>query len=206
MERKSARRKFRRKYKRYAAAVAGAAILTGVALPGIPVAKALAAENPFTPQNKTEQTTMIDKDTQNPVKKLVASKEWAGKERTTERTRDRDRDNNGWHEHGHGSWPSADDNQGWYENGRIYYRSDNYRYNDYDRYSSVNYLSNAVEIMKANAAKYGFDRYNDSFTLLSQSGNTATIQITKNSTGQRFIVSLERNYDRDWQIVAVRSL
>lgn len=45
-QRISKRKSLRRKYKRYAAAVAGAAILTGVALPGIPVVKASAAEHP----------------------------------------------------------------------------------------------------------------------------------------------------------------
>lgn len=41
---------FRRKYKRYAAAIIGTAIMTGAALPGIPIpSKALASENPPPP-------------------------------------------------------------------------------------------------------------------------------------------------------------
>ncbi|WP_312560292.1 hypothetical protein [Anaerospora sp.] len=207
MEKTSTRRKLRRKYKRYAAAVAGAAILTGAALPGVPVAKALAAENPYTPSNKTEQTTMIDKDTQKPVKKVVAEKE-STKDRRDYRDswRDRDRDrNNGWHEHKY-SWPSADENQGWYENGRIYYRSDNYRNYSSDRYGYSHYLSSPVDAVKASAANYGFSRYNDSFTTISQSTNSATVQVTKNSTGKRFLVNLERDSNRDWHIISVRSL
>lgn len=47
MERKLSRRKMlRRKYKHYAAALAGAAIMTGAAIPGIPAATTFAAENP----------------------------------------------------------------------------------------------------------------------------------------------------------------
>ena len=47
MEKKLSRRKLlRRKYKRYAAAVAGAALISGAALHGMPAAKAYASENP----------------------------------------------------------------------------------------------------------------------------------------------------------------
>lgn len=212
MEKSSTRRKFRRKYKRYAAAVAGAAILTGAALPGVPVAKALAAENPYAPNVKSEQTTSIDKDTQKSVKKVVAEKEWSKDRKDRDSWRDRDRDswrdrdrNNGWHEHKY-SWPSADENQGWYENGRIYYRSDNYRNYDSDRYGYAHYLSSPVDVVKASAANYGFSRYNDAFTVISQSSNTATVQVTKNSTGNRFLVYLERDSYREWHIISVRSL
>jgi len=178
MEKKSAKRKLRRKYKRYAAAVASAAIITGAALPGISAPKALAAEkSPTSPPIRTEQTTTVNKDVQRPV-----------------------RLRNGWHEHKN-SWPSPDENQGWYENGRIYYR------NGEDNYEEVHYYgSNLVEFVKDHAFIYGFDRYLDSFTLLSRSRTSATIQIKKHDTGQRFIVELERNIDRNWEIVAVRAI
>lgn len=60
MERISAKPKIlRRKYKRYAAAALGAAIMTGAALPGIPaVTKAFAAEGPASPPAINEQTKM----------------------------------------------------------------------------------------------------------------------------------------------------
>jgi len=64
MDKKLARRKsLRRKYKGYAAAVIGTAIMTGAALPGIPhLSKASAAEN-FSPHPiKSEQTTMLNKN------------------------------------------------------------------------------------------------------------------------------------------------
>ena len=62
MEKKLARRKsLRRKYKCYAAAVIGTAIMTGAALPGIPhVSKASAAEK-FSSPITSEQTNMLNK-------------------------------------------------------------------------------------------------------------------------------------------------
>ncbi|WP_378956558.1 hypothetical protein [Pelosinus sp. sgz500959] len=59
MEKKLAKRKsLRGKYKRYAAAIVGTAIMTGAALPGIPLfSKAFASENPTSPPIKNEQMT-----------------------------------------------------------------------------------------------------------------------------------------------------
>ena len=57
MERKTAKRKLlRRKYKRYVAAVAGAAVMAGAVLPGIPVAKAAASERPAPPPMRVAQS------------------------------------------------------------------------------------------------------------------------------------------------------
>lgn len=56
MERKTAKRKLlRRKYKRYVAAVAGAAVMAGAVLPGIPVAKAAASARPTPPPMRVTQ-------------------------------------------------------------------------------------------------------------------------------------------------------
>lgn len=79
------RKSLRRKYKRYAAAVAGAAILTGAALPGIPVVKAAAAENPTSPSPvKVEQT--VNKDNQRHTAYTATERSWAerhDRQRTT---------------------------------------------------------------------------------------------------------------------------
>ena len=76
MKPKSARRRsLRRKYKRYAAAVAGAAILTGAVLPGLPVAKVFASEAPpTTAPNQTTQTTMVDNDTHKSLRTIIFEK------------------------------------------------------------------------------------------------------------------------------------
>lgn len=191
MERKSARRKhLRRKYKRYAAAVAGAAIMTGAVLPGIPAAKALAAERPANlPPIGIEQTTLTDKDVQTPVKQVVA-----------EKTRNKP-PGRGWHEHKYG-WPSSDENQVWYEDGRIYYRSDHDRYRD----NYVYYRSSLVDLVKNYATLYGFDPSLDSFTLLTSTSHKALVEVRKHDTGKLFNVLLERTYDGGWKIAEVRAL
>ena len=180
------------KYKRYAAAVAGAAIMAGAALPGIPAAKALAAENPSAdPGIAMNQETQIDKDTKPPEKKVDRS-------RHESRSRPPGR---GWHEHRH-SWPSADENQGWVENGRIYYRGDGDHYrNDY-----VSYASNPVDFVKSNAELYGFDPYLDSFKLLTVSSNKALVEVRRHDTGRVFDVLLIRSNGQNWQIAEVRAL
>lgn len=57
------RKSLRRKYKRYAAAIIGTAIMTGAALPGIPIfSKASAAEKPPSPPIQKEQLAPLAKD------------------------------------------------------------------------------------------------------------------------------------------------
>jgi len=193
VERRISKRKMlRRKYKRYAAAIAGAAIMTGAAIPGIPAAKTLAAESPsVSPPSTIEQTTTVDKNEQKPI--------------TSDTTQLLRRIKKGWHEHVN-SWPSPNDNQALYKDGQLYYRSDANPYNDQERYEYANYLNNPVEYAKTYAYKYGFDQDLDSFTLLFQSNNEATVQIIKHDTGQRFKINLERNYDGDWTFIALRGI
>lgn len=203
MERKTARKykhfhhhlgRLHGKYKRYAAAVAGAAIMAGVALPGIPAAKVLAADNPSAdPVITMNQETLVNKDTQKPVKK-VPTEQYLRKDKDSPPGR-------GWHEH-ENSWPSSDENQAWYENGRIYYRSDNDRY----RTEDASYISNPVNFLKNNSELYGFNPYLDSFKLLTASNNKALVQVTRHDTGRLFDVLLTRSGDHDWQIVEVRAL
>ncbi|MDR7866637.1 MAG: hypothetical protein RIN56_07420 [Sporomusaceae bacterium] len=190
-QRKHRRQQLRRKYKRYAAAVAGAAILTGAVLPGIPAAKALAADRPtnLSPL-KTVQTTALEKDSRTTVTQAVAEKVQLVKRHRLKR---------GWHEHNN-SWPGPDENQIRYEDGRVYYRSDNNRDRDY-----VNYLSSPVDFVKDRAAMYGFDRYRDAFTLLSLSGNQAVVQVTKHDNGSLFNILLERDHDSNWKIADIRA-
>ena len=190
-QRKHRRQQLRRKYKRYAAAVAGAAILTGAVLPGIPAAKALAADRPANqPPLKTAQKAALEKDTRTTVTQAVAEKIQREK---------RLRNKRGWHEHNH-SWPGSDENQIRYEDGRVYYRSDNHRDRDH-----AHYLSSPVDFVKDRAAMYGFDRYRDAFTLLSLSGDQAVVQVTKRDNGGLFNILLERDYDSNWKIVDVRA-
>ncbi|MBP2628869.1 MAG: hypothetical protein H6Q68_3580 [Firmicutes bacterium] len=178
----------RHKYKRYAAVLAGAAIMAGTSLPGIPATKVAASEVPDTsPPITTEQVTTVNNDQPNFVKQFIANK-----------TNPIKRLNRGWHEH-IGGWPSSEDNQGWVENGHIYYRHDKDHSDEYN-----NALSSPVEFVKEYASLYGFDPDNDIFTLLSESNGEATVQVVKSDTGQRFKVDLENHLD--WRIVAIRGI
>lgn len=193
MERKSSRHKFlRRKIKHYAATVAGAAagaaILTGAALPGVPAATALAAERPSVDQSnvKAAQVVKLDENSFKDYHKERPSKE--------------KRRNYGWHEHRY-SWPGPNENHVLYKDGRLYYRSDSSRYSDY-AYS----VSSPVDFVKDYASRYGFDRYRDSFTLVSQSSRSASVQVRQARTGRFFRVDLIRAAGYDWTIARVQSL
>lgn len=186
MEKKSNKKHFHHrlrqlhgKYKRYAAAVAGAAIMTGAALPGIPAAKVLAADSPSAdPSLTVKYTTGVDKDTRSGPP------------------------GRGWHQH-ENSWPGADENQAWVDaDGHIYYRSDN----NHRRIGYGHYLRNPVNYVKDQAETYGFDPYLDSFRLLTLSSERALVEVTKNDTGRLFNVLLERSGENDWTIVQTRAL
>jgi len=185
VNRKSARHKLlRRKYKRYAAAVAGAAIISG-ALAGMPVSKAIAAENSVSPSTHITQTASVNKDAHHPIKQVMADKANTVREHKYE----------------------SSDKQATYRD-----RTGKDRYDRYDRYSynangvTVRNLSSPVDTIKENASVYGFDADRDTFTFLSLSSREASIQVTKFATGERFIVHLVRSRHQDWRIVSIGSL
>lgn len=172
------RRQLRFKLKRRAAALMGAAIMTGAVLSGIPATKALAAEAPSDQSPvRTEQAVQVNKDSRPPGR--------------------------GWHQHKH-SWPSPDENQAWYQDGKIYYRSDNtnWRYDNHYAYLS----SSPVDYVKDNAANYGFNSSRDSFSLLTVSNRRALVEVRKYDTGKLYNVLLERTSGYDWTIVNIRAL
>ncbi len=108
---------------------------------------------------------------------------------------------NGWHQHKN-SWPSSNDNRALYKDGRIYYSNDSNRYNDYYDYGY--YQTSPITVAKDYASRYGFNANRDSFSLISQSGNRATVQVVKQDTNQRFRMDLVRSQDGDWNITGVR--
>lgn len=170
------RKQLRRKFKRRAAALAGAAMITGAALSGIPVTKALAAEAPLNqPPTKTEQAIQVTKTARPPGK--------------------------GWHQHKN-SWPGTNENQAWYQDGKIYYRSDNQQYRDEYAYQ----FDNPVDYVKDRASAFGFNSARATFTLLTVSTENALVEITQHDTGKLYNVLLKRTYDHGWTIVEVRAL
>ena len=175
----------RRKYKHYAAVLAGAAIMAGTALPGIPISKVSAAEIPVTsPPITTEQSATANNDQQSLVSQFIVNntnsiKNFKNKYDT--------------------SWPSSGDNTVRYENGRIFKSNNKDHSIEYNKA-----LGNPVDFVKEYASLYGFAPDNDVFTLLTQSNNEATVQVVKNDSGQRFKIDLE--YKQGWRIVVVRGI
>jgi len=67
-----------------------------------------------------------------------------------------------------------------------------------------NSTSNPVSIVKANAARYGFDASHDTFTLLSKTANKATVQV-HHMGGQTFKIDLDRS-GTSWVITTIRGI
>lgn len=180
------RKQLRRKFQRRAAALAGAAILTGTALAGLPVTKAEAAKAPVNPWDlKTEQTVQVKYD----------------KDKDKDKGRESRPPGRGWHEHKH-SWPGSNENQAWYQDGKIYYRSSNYRTpNLYYSYQ----FKDPVSYAKSGASWYGLDAARDQFRLLTVNSQRALVEVQKQDTGKLYNMLLERT-SQGWQIVQVKAL
>ncbi len=64
-------------------------------------------------------------------------------------------------------------------------------------------MESPVQVVMANAAKYGFNATRDSFSLLAKTGNRATVRVVHN--GQTFKVDLERA-GGSWRITTIRGI
>ncbi|QDR82185.1 hypothetical protein [Sporomusa termitida] len=60
-----------------------------------------------------------------------------------------------------------------------------------------------VDVVRANASRFGFDSYHDSFSLLSVTGSKAIVQVK--TSGQTFKVDLEKNSGK-WVITTIRGI
>lgn len=183
MEKKLNRRKLlRRKYKRYAAVMAGAAFISGAALHGLPPAKAYASENPVaTPAARVKQITVADFE--QPFKRLK-SDDFITWKFSSHRPNRHHEDHRNWSErdYGHDTYVSQD--------GSVV----------------VRYLDSPVDTIKKLANTYGFDAARDTFTFLSLSSREASVLVTKHATGERFKVDLFRGRHSGWHITAVRGV
>jgi len=175
MERKTSHRKFlRRKYRHYAAAMAGAAIMTGAVLPGIPIVKAADVERPLPPPARHSQTTLVDKDSH--------------KTPTTIERHDRQNRNRiNVHDWQNDRGRKIVHNWGQYQNNnRLGYQS-----------------TSPIEAVRQVASDYGFDSYHDSFTLLNIANGSATVEAIKHATGQRYLIQLTQDFYGAWTISSV---
>jgi len=216
MEKKLAKRlKHRRKYKRYAAALAGAAIMAGTSLHGIPVARASAAENPsISPTVATAQTPLIDKD----ANELIADPDGFATDPATNQNSDKvankdQRDTNeDARQDKRDKRDSKDDHykheryahERWADRGETLAHRIEW-YNDSANKIQIYYSNaNAVDIVRAAATDLGFDVNNDSFTLISQIGSQSVVNVFHN--GNSYSVTVDQLADGNWIISLVNQI
>ena len=218
MEKKLAKRKKTRR--KYAAALAGAAIMAGTSLHGIPVAGAAAANNPsIAPPVTTEQAALLDKTIKKPIiendtnvtdpvvipdqgdksaNDKVATPDKGDKNKDDRAQKDKrdQKDNRYNHErHQHERW--ADRGQALYQ--RIAW------YNDSSNKIQINIVNaNPVDIVRAAADGLGFDVNNDTFTLLSQSGSQSIVRVVHK--GNNYDITVDQLSNNNWRVSFVNQI
>ncbi|MBU2704106.1 hypothetical protein Ga0466249_005259 [Sporomusaceae bacterium BoRhaA] len=220
MEKKLAKRLTRRrKYKHYAAALAGAAIMAGTSMHGLHFTKASAAENPTaSPTVTTGQTTLIDKDAKKLIDETdVSATDTSGNRDSENNTvvtpdqRDKDkadqhadRDRRDQRHHRDGYDHSRYEHERWADRGETLAQRIKW-YNDSLNKIQIYYNNtNAVEIVMAVADDLGFDVINDAFTLISQSGSESIINVVHN--GNNYNVTVEQLANGNWIVSFVNPI
>lgn len=199
MTKTSSKKGSKRKYKRIAAALAGAAVISSTLLPGIPVFKVHAAAD--SSQAKPAPVTKEERfSAQNSP--LKTARQQAGKYGF-----DTDRDKF--------SLQRRTDTEATViirtTSGKTYKMElSKTRGNDW-RVTSVRPIGNdsattvstPVKEVMDNAYRFGFDPDTDKFSLLSLAGNKATVQVL--TRGQTFKVDLTKKYN-GWEITTIRGV
>jgi hypothetical protein len=196
MEKKLAGRKtLRRKYKRYAAALAGATIMAGASLHGIPFANASAAENPSTsPPVTTEQKALINKDAKKPLAEtdVSATDKLANKDHRDTSKDKRDQRNDRY------------SHEKWYNRGETFAHRMRWYNESLNKIQIYNINANAVDIVMAAANDLGFDVNNDSFTLVSRSGSQSVVSVVHD--GNNYNVTVNQLANGNWIVSLVNQI
>lgn len=188
----------KRKYKRFAAALAGAAVISSTLLPGIPVLKVHAAES-----NQVNAAP-------------VTSEERVAVQNSPLKTARQQASKYGFDtEHDKFSLQHRTDTEATViirtASGKIYKMElTKTRGNDWRVTSvrpigndSANTVSTPVKEVMDNAYRFGFNADTDKFSLLSLTGNKATVQVQ--TSGQTFKVDLTKKYN-GWEITTIRGV
>lgn len=233
MKHTSRRKNAKRKYKHLVAALAGAAVVTSALLPGLPISKVHAADNTAVtaPAPVTEATPPAeDKPDTNNDTRETANDNAANRNRDTERP-DRQQSASpiaavkaAAAAYG---FDARHDNFSLQSQGSttavVIVRTDSdktfkVRLNKIDgtwkiesvvkvvtggHGDGIIRLGDPVKVVKDHAAIFGFNAYDDSFTLLSMSGGKAIVQVK--TSGQTFKVDLEKS-GNSWVITTIRGI
>ncbi|MDD4600105.1 hypothetical protein SDC9_20927 [bioreactor metagenome] len=187
---------FRKKYKRIVAAVAGAAVISSAMLPGLPLAKVQAQETQKTDQPANSKTEDL-KTGQSP---LNAARQYA-----KDHGYDTSRSNLSL------QWSSNTDasvllrqDDGNTKRIKLLKDHDKWQVKSLDKVDKTAHnLRDPVDVVKDNAASFGFDARTDRFTLLSLAGPKAIVQVRHN--GQTFKVDLIKK-GAGWDITTIRGI
>ncbi|MBP2664036.1 MAG: hypothetical protein H6Q71_1984 [Firmicutes bacterium] len=233
MKHTSRRKNAKRKYKRLVIALAGAAVITSALLPGLPFSKAHAAENTTisapspdtatspptegqhadtkgTTETTEENAKNRDRDQERHAEQQSTSPLAAVKAAATAYGFDAKQDSFSL------QWQSSTEavvmvrtDNGKTFKVRLSMAAGNWKIDNVTTVitgghgDDVIHLSDPVDVVKANAATFGFDTSNDRFTLLSITGSKAIVQVK--TSGQTFKVDLEKGGDK-WIVTTIRGI
>jgi hypothetical protein len=192
------RKPFRKNYKRVVAAMAGAAVISSAMLPGLPAAQAKTQEV----QSAAPQT--VDKTTEG--RSSVHSPLYAARQYAKTHGYDISRQNLSlqWSSNYDASVLLRQDNGSTYRIKLVKNKDNTWRVVSMNKVDQqVNNMRDPVDVVKDNAAVFGFDARHDRFTLLSLVGSKAIVQVRSN--GQTFKVDLVKK-GAGWDITTIRGI
>ena len=231
MEKRLAKRKMlRRKYKHYVAALAGAALMAGVTLHGVPMSKVSAAENTTTSSpspviigqgpviTPAVPIVQIDPVTGEKIENKNQDKDQGknkgekgdkdqGKDQGKDKDKDKDKDGR------QSRWDHREHRGDWYDHHRDRDRFERWsafmhrmeRYNErLDKIQIVGIQRNPVDVVRLAADEMGFNVLNDTFTLLSQNGTQSIVTVIHN--GNSYNVTVDQLVNGNWRISFVKPL
>ena len=220
MEKKISKRKMlRRKYKHYAAALAGVAIIAGTTLHGVPLNKAEAAVNPvIAPLITTEQTTLNNKDVKKPIVEtntiidsLASPDKVDNSDKKTETTPDqgdkkkddRDRsDKPGQRDHRYDH--KRYDHEKWADRHQDFHQRMVWYNNSLNKIQIYNVNASPVDIVMAAADGLGFNVNYDTFSLISQTGSQSIVRVIHN--GNNYDITVDHLSNGNWQVSLLQQI
>lgn len=210
MEKKLAgRHKRRRRFKRFAAGLASAAILAGASLHGIPVVRAAAADNASgAPSVTATQTAQVDKDANKTIDPNNAATNQAVNQ-DTDKTADNDRrdehrDNRNYERYRHKWGDRYAHERWWYDRSESLAHRIEWYNNSLNKIQVSEADASPVDIVKAAASVLGFDADNDSFMLTSQNGSQSIVTIVHNGTS--YNVTVDQLANGNWLVSFINQI
>jgi hypothetical protein len=215
MEKKLAKRKMlRRKYKHYAAAFAGAAIMAGATFHGIPVVRAAAADKPAASSPATTEQMPLNNSDTNAGNSAATPDQRNSSDNNSVTTSDH-RDNNNTNNNNQNISNKGDKdhqqnnrynhdrykNERWADHGQAFGRRIAWYNDSQNKIQFYNATANPVDIVLAVADDLGFDVNNDTFNLLNQNGPHSIVRAVHN--GANYDITIDHLANGNWLVSSV---